>query len=150
MQKTLYGSLLALVLLASACKKESTDTSVVSANNLAISGSQEVPAVTTSGSGTMDISYNKTTKVFSYTLRWTNLSGAPTAMHIHGTALAGVNAGVLSGISGFTAAATATYSGTVIVNETTLKEADLLAGKWYVNIHTSANPSGEIRGQISF
>jgi hypothetical protein len=28
------------------------------------------------------------------------------------------------------------------------KAADLLAGKWYVNIHTAANPNGEIRGQV--
>ena len=26
--------------------------------------------------------------------------------------------------------------------------ADLLAGKWYVNIHTQAHPPGEIRGQM--
>jgi hypothetical protein len=25
---------------------------------------------------------------------------------------------------------------------------DLVAGKWYFNIHTAANPGGEIRGQI--
>jgi hypothetical protein len=27
--------------------------------------------------------------------------------------------------------------------------ADLLAGKWYANIHTQANPGGEIRGQVT-
>jgi len=26
--------------------------------------------------------------------------------------------------------------------------ADLEAGKWYVNVHTAANPGGEIRGQV--
>jgi hypothetical protein len=25
---------------------------------------------------------------------------------------------------------------------------DLLAGKWYFNVHTAQNPGGEIRGQI--
>jgi hypothetical protein len=26
---------------------------------------------------------------------------------------------------------------------------DLEAGKWYVNVHTAANPGGEIRGQVT-
>ena len=26
--------------------------------------------------------------------------------------------------------------------------ADLMAGKWYANVHTAANPAGEIRGQM--
>jgi hypothetical protein len=30
---------------------------------------------------------------------------------------------------------------------TAAQSADLLAGKWYVNLHTAANGGGEIRGQ---
>jgi hypothetical protein len=150
MKKNVLGFLSAFIVLLSACKKEANTDMIVAKNNLALSGAQEVPAVTTAATGSMDVSYNKSTKVFSYTLRWNNLSGTPAAMHIHGPALAGVNAGVLSGISGFTAAATAMHSGTVLVDNMTLKEEDLLAGKWYVNIHTAANPGGELRGQINF
>ena len=32
---------------------------------------------------------------------------------------------------------------------TDAQAADLLAGKWYVNVHTEANPGGEIRGQLT-
>ena len=31
---------------------------------------------------------------------------------------------------------------------TDAQAADLMAGRWYVNIHTAANPNGEIRGQL--
>jgi CHRD domain len=31
---------------------------------------------------------------------------------------------------------------------TATQAADLLAGKWYVNLHTAINLAGEIRGQV--
>lgn len=31
----------------------------------------------------------------------------------------------------------------------TVSYADLMAGKWYVNLHTAANPNGEVRGQVA-
>ena len=32
---------------------------------------------------------------------------------------------------------------------TDAQAADLMAGRWYVNIHTAANKGGEIRGQVT-
>jgi hypothetical protein len=40
-------------------------------------------------------------------------------------------------------------SATGTINLTDAQEADLLAGKWYTNIHTATNGAGEIRGQIT-
>jgi hypothetical protein len=34
------------------------------------------------------------------------------------------------------------------VTLTPAQAADLMAGKWYANIHTAANAPGEIRGQM--
>jgi hypothetical protein len=109
-------------------------------------GQQEVPANTTTGSGSLTGTYNSSTNALAYTLNWTNLTGAPTLMHFHGPALAGANASPALTISGFPTTASGTYNGTATLTET--QEADLLAGKWYWNVHTSANGGGEIRGQV--
>ncbi len=34
------------------------------------------------------------------------------------------------------------------VRLTEAQQADLLAGRWYFNVHTQASPGGEIRGQL--
>ena len=146
----LWGiALLMSAVMWSSCDKDDDD-SIVTSNNT-MSGSQEVPAVTTSATGSINVSYNKTTKQLSYTATWNGLSGPPSGMHFHGPAVAGVSAGVLIGVSGFPATASGTISGNLTVPNTGVAlEADLLAGKWYFNVHTTANPGGEIRGQIVF
>lgn len=141
-------ALLMSAMLWSSCDKDDDD--VVSSNNQ-MSGSQEVPAVTTTATGSINVSYNKSTKQLSYTATWNGLSGPATAMHFHGPAVAGVSAGVLIGVTGFPSAASGTVSGSLTVPNTgVVLEADLLTGKWYFNVHTAANPGGEIRGQIVF
>lgn len=132
------------------CKKDTTPQQQVtySATNLPMSGAQEAPPVNTNATGSLDATYNKSTKVFTLTLRWQNLSTAPTAMHIHSPADRGISIGVVQPITGFPAQTTGSVTVQYTVNETNLKEAELLGGKWYANIHTSTNPAGEIRGQI--
>jgi hypothetical protein len=71
------------------------------------------------------------------------LSGAATAAHFHGPADPGKNAGVAVPI---------TPNTSPLEGSTTLTDAqaaDLQAGRWYVNVHTAANPGGEIRGQLT-
>ena len=50
----------------------------------------------------------------------------------------------------YTYAKSGTLSGTLLVDGTVIKENDLLNGQYYLNIHTSVYPGGEIRGQITF
>jgi hypothetical protein len=52
--------------------------------------------------------------------------------------------------SGFAAATQGSYSNTLLVDNVTVKESDLLKGEFYVMVHTAANATGEIRGQIEF
>lgn len=122
----------------------------VSKKGLALSGDQEVPAKSGPGSGSGDVLYNKNTKRLSYSITYSNLSGNPTMGHIHGSAPRGVNAPVLFPFSFFSlpAPTSGPVNGSVVL--TAAQEADLLNGLYYFNLHTAANPGGEIRGQIEF
>jgi hypothetical protein len=107
-----------------------------------LSGAQEVPAVSTAGSGTVDATFDKATRKLAYTVNYSGLSGPPSAAHFHGPAPAGQNAGVVVPITG----AASPMKGEATLTES--QAADLLAGRWYVNVHTKAHPSGEIRAQV--
>ena len=107
-----------------------------------MSGSEEVPVVNTAGRGMVEGTYNKETRKLAYTVTYTGLSGPATAAHFHGPASSGQNAGVVLPFAD---------PADPIKGEATLTEAqaaDLLAGRWYANVHTRANPGGEIRGQV--
>jgi hypothetical protein len=150
----LLCSLLAATLFFAlpACDKDDDDDkNVVSKNGLAVEGNQEVPAKTTSATGTLDVSYNKMTKMLSFTINWQNLTDVPSGSHIHGPAARGTNAGIKYDFFDIMPrTVSGTFSNTVMVDGTKLKEDSLLAGFYYVNIHTPTNPGGEIRGQIEF
>jgi hypothetical protein len=104
----------------------------------------EVPAKTSSGTGTVTATLDTATELFTYHIEFKDLTGPATAAHFHGPAAVGANARpqvpikmdpVVSPIDG-TATLTADQA------------KDLLDGKWYFNVHTAANPGGEIRGQV--
>ncbi|MCP3370922.1 CHRD domain-containing protein [Bradyrhizobium cajani] len=103
----------------------------------------EVPAVTSSGTGTADLDYDAASKKLSWKLTYSGLSGPATAGHFHGPAEAGKNAGVAVPIANI---ASSPVEGSATLTDA--QAADLLAGKYYINIHTAANPGGEIRGQV--
>jgi Cu/Zn superoxide dismutase len=135
-----------------ACDKDDDDNNnIVEKRGLALSGNQEVPMRTTPATGTMDVSYNKTSRTLSFTVNWQNLTTAPVGSHIHGPAAKGVNAGVkFDFTTPLPKTASGTYNGSVVVDGTAIKEDSLLNGFYYVNIHTTTYPGGEIRGQIEF
>jgi CHRD domain len=109
-----------------------------------LDGKSEVPATTSSGTGTAAVEYDPATKKLSWTLTYSGLTGPATAAHFHGPAEPGKNAGVAVAIPNATSSP-AEGSATL----TDAQAADLEAGKYYVNVHTAAHPSGEIRGQVT-
>ncbi len=110
-----------------------------------LDGKSEVPPNATTGFGGLVATLDTTTKSLTYTLTFQGLSGPAGAAHFHGPAAAGANAGVALPIGGKGPASPVT--GTATLTDTQV--ADLEAGKWYVNVHTAANPGGEIRGQVT-
>jgi len=106
-------------------------------------GAHEVPAKTTEGKGTMQGTFDTTSRKLDYTVTFSGLSGPSTMAHFHGPAAVGANAPVVVPITGGTSSPA---TGTATLTEA--QAQDLLGGKMYVNVHTAANPGGEIRGQV--
>ena len=108
-----------------------------------LNGASEVPPKTTKGTGDALATLDTATKVLTYTVTYNGLTGPATMGHFHGPAAVGVNAGI---VVPFKTPVESPVSGTATLTDAQIK--DLMAGKWYVNVHTSANPGGEIRGQM--
>ncbi len=106
-----------------------------------LNGAQVPLAVGGTGVGSM--SFNSVTKILSWSVAYTGLSGACTSAHFHGPAPAGASA---SPIVSMTCSASPLTGTSVALTAT--QEGQLLSGQWYINIHTAANPGGEIRGQV--
>ena len=119
-----------------------------SANMVALStqlrASNEVPPNASQGTGSVDAMLNKDTNMLRWKVNYSGLSGPATAAHFHGPAAAGANAGV---VLGWPNPISSPMEGSATL--TPAQAADLMAGRWYANIHTAANPGGEVRGQMT-
>jgi hypothetical protein len=105
----------------------------------ALSGAQEVPAVSTTATGTATVTLNAARTVISYVVRHTIPTA--TAGHIH-IGAPGINGGVAVAFASVGAEITG------MATVTPAQVASLESGEMYVNLHTTANPGGELRGQV--
>ena len=122
--------------------------------NLTLTGAEEVPPVTTTGTGTFRAT--STSSTLSYTLSASGLSSNVTAAHIHSGAK-GVNGPIVANlVTATTGTNSVNVSGTITAaslvgpmagNPTAFMDA-LRAGTLYVNVHTTTNPGGEVRAQF--
>ena len=138
--KNLTSVLLVSLVTLSACNMPSTNDTKLAAT---LSAASEVPPIDSKASGEADVKIDVKDYKLSWTIKYADLSGIVTGAHFHGPAIAGVNADVVVPISGDLISP--------IKGEATLtaeQTAELLEGKWYVNLHTAAHPDGEIRGQV--
>ncbi len=108
----------------------------------AMNASSEVPPTQSSGTGTVTATYDTTSKKLSWKGSYSGLTGPATAAHFH-EGEPGKNGGVVVPIN----PAASPFEGSATLTDA--QAANLLAGKWYVNVHTAANKGGEIRGQVT-
>ena len=142
--RTFTCSVLLTSLLALSACNMSPMASNVSTLTARLSGANEVPAANSNGSGTLSANLDKATNVLSWTVTYSGLSGPATGGHFHGPAKMGQNAGVALP---FTGSLESPIRGTATLTPAQMDA--VMNGNWYVNLHTAANPGGEIRGQVT-
>jgi hypothetical protein len=125
-----------------------------------LSGGSENPGVVTGSAGTATVTWNATAGTGTYRVEVYNMPVGTTASHIH-VGAAGVNGPVVinftvpTGISNDYA-----LTGTFGCSDVTVRAAQginscedfsqaIVLGNMYVNVHSTANPGGEIRGQLA-
>jgi len=154
-----------LSLLVVSCEKPlDIDENVFTKTGIPMTGSQVVPANASAATGTLDIIYVRGEHTLSYTINWSGLSGPPAnittpaqvagpAIGVYGPASPGFMSPVAplqSITTGFTAATSGTYKGSLLIDNVYVKEVDLLNNKFYIMIKTAAFPAGQLRGQVDF
>ncbi|MDF2179996.1 CHRD domain-containing protein [Aliiglaciecola sp. CAU 1673] len=110
--------------------------------NVSLSGAQEVPAVMTEATATAIVELDITNHLFRVDLDASNVSGVAAA-HVHDGSI-GTNGPVAFPLTN-DGDGTFSLEATAITGE---QISALQSGQWYLNVHTEANPSGEVRGQI--
>jgi hypothetical protein len=114
-----------------------------------LNGTQENPAVATGATGTGSFKLNAAKTELTFDITIDGLTGPMTAAHFHSGAT-GVNGGVVRTLTTNFTGNTATGTWTTTDGEplTPALVTALEASGLYVNVHTAANPTGEIRGQV--
>ena len=96
-----------LVMLATAAIFSTAFASAVLAEKTAftadLKGAAQVPPIDSAGTGKADVTYDDASKMLTWTITYSGLSGAVTAAHFHGPAKEGENAGPMITISNWTA-----------------------------------------------
>jgi hypothetical protein len=110
----------------------------------ALNGKSEVPPIRSAASGNADMTLDTTSRMLSWTVAFHGLSGELRAAHFHGQASVTENAPIMVPIG--KRGDKSPLKGSKVL--TPGQMAALLAGRWYINIHTAAHPPGEIRGQV--
>ena len=108
-----------------------------------LKAASEVPPTDSKGTGSVTATFDTATKQLSWKGTVSGLTGPATAAHFHAGEV-GKNGGVVVPIAG---ADKGSFEGSATLTDA--QAAELMDGKWYVNVHTAANKGGEVRGQVT-
>jgi hypothetical protein len=140
----------------SSCSKDKNNNNTMPAKKtatLTFSGANEIPANNSTGTGSGQVSFDPTAKTITYNVSWKlGLPAATTTdMHFHGAEDGSdtKSSPVVVELEGFSTGNSGNFSGTTRVL-TDAEVNQLLAGKWYMNIHSTTVPGGELRANIKF
>jgi len=136
-------SALSLAVLAGFAVTSAADAKVYKLH-VELTGKAETPPNASKGKGHGTVTYDDQSNDLSWDISWSGLSGDATAAHFHGPAKPGESAPPVVPIKDKPLASPLLGSTTITADQ----GKDLLAGKWYFNVHSEANPGGEIRGQV--
>lgn len=142
MKKTILRSALTAFACAGALALAAPSMAATINLKAELSSKMEVPPNDSKATGAVAATFDDTSKKLTWKGSYKDLTGPATAAHFHGPAGEGKNAGVAVPI---------TPNGPEFEGSATLTDAqakEMLAGDWYVNVHTAANKGGEIRGQL--
>lgn len=142
LRQVLLVLLTSVLLTAGSCKKSDSTSNSNTVTFLAtLNGTSETPANASTATGYATLTFNTVTKVFTIVVTFNGMTA--TAAHIHKGSV-GIAGGV---VFPFTAPITSPINYTSVALDAT-QETDLNANMYYVNVHSAANPGGEIRGQL--
>lgn len=125
-----------------------------------LDGAQEIPQLgqaSTGSFGSANLVFDDVTNILSWAINFSLNTGPAVAAHFHGpnnngdNAGPGVNSPIRISILGIEGSSVGTAIGSFDLDNLTNpanNPANLLSGLWYINIHTAAFTSGELRGQV--
>jgi len=147
--KNIFSFVVLLGVLTFSCSKSSNNMTVTPTNTTftaTLNGASETPANASTATGTANFTYNPVTHILSGTLTFSGLTAI--AAHIHNGALGVAGPVVFPLGSGSEAMPLTSPVNFTSVALTQQEINDLMAGSYYVNVHSPTYPNGEIRGQL--
>jgi hypothetical protein len=143
--KKIFTVALSTLVLATGCKKDEETAPKTMQISAALSAANELPATSSTASGSVTGTYNPTSRVLNYTVTFSGLTDNATSGHLHygDTKHMDRTPQIVFSVP---AAKSGTFSGTATL--TSMQADSLTRGHIYANIHTPTCPAGEIRANV--